>query len=68
MKKRTAQAMAESETRKQNRIRLTQYWEDKGVKLHPLETIDDYIVVPGDKTDWAFYPLVKWFKRKLKHV
>lgn len=57
--------MSESETRKQNRIALTQYWQNKGVKLDPLEVIDDYIVVPGDKTDWVFYPLVEWFKRKL---
>ena len=51
--------MPESETRRLNRIALTQYWESKGVKLDPLETIDDYVVVPGDKTDWVFYGLVK---------
>ena len=53
--------MGKSETRKQNRIALTKYWKSKGVKLDPLETIDDYIVVPGDKTDWVFY---NFFKRK----
>lgn len=51
--------MSESQTRKQNRIALTQYWQNKGVKLDPLEVIDDYIVVPGDKTDWVFYPLIQ---------
>lgn len=51
--------MPESETRRLNRIALTQYWESKGVKLDPLETIDDYVVVPGDKTDWVFYGLVQ---------
>ena len=51
--------MPESDTRRLNRIALTQYWESKGVKLDPLETIDDYVVVPGDKTDWVFYGLVK---------
>ncbi len=60
--------MPESETRRLNRIALTQYWESKGVKLDPLETIDDYIVVPGDKTDWAFYPFIEWIKQKLKRV
>ena len=51
--------MSESETRRQNRIALNKYWESKGVKLDPLETIDDYVVVPGDKTDWLFYGLVQ---------
>ena len=51
--------MSESETRKQNRTTLTQYWKSRGVKLDPLETIDDYIVVPGDKTDWVFYGLAQ---------
>lgn len=60
--------MAESIVRQKNRIALTQYWGSKGVRLHPLETIDDYIVVPGDETDWEFYPLTRWFKRKLKRV
>lgn len=52
--------MGESETRKNNRKRLTEYWEARGVKLAPGETIDDYIVVPGDKTDWLFYG---WFDK-----
>lgn len=56
--------MPESETRRLNRIALTQYWESKGVKLDPLETIDDYIVVPGDETDWVFYG----FAQRLKIV
>jgi len=51
--------MPESETRRLNRIALTQYWESKSVKLDPLETIDDYVVVPGDKTDWVFYGLAQ---------
>jgi len=55
--------MSESETRKQNRIALTKYWENKGVKLDRLETIDDYVVVPGDKTDWVFYNFFKKLKR-----
>lgn len=50
----------ESETRKRNRKLLTEYWEAHGVKLAPGETIDDYIVVPGDKTDWLFYG---WFDK-----
>lgn len=56
----------ESETRKRNRKLLTEYWEAHGVKFAPGETIDDYIVVPGDKTDWAFYPLIQWIKKKIK--
>ena len=56
--------MAESETRKQNRIALNKYWESKGVKLDPLETIDDYVVVPGDKSDWMFYPIYNWLRNK----
>ncbi len=55
----------QSQTRLNNRKQLTQYWESKGVKLDPLETIDDYIVVPGDKTDWAFYGLTDWLKSKV---
>lgn len=56
----------ESETRKKNRIALTEYWESKGVKLGPLETIDDYIVVPGEPSDWLLYPLVEKIKKLFK--
>lgn len=59
--------MPESETRRLNRIALTQYWESKGVKLDPnLETIDDYIVVPGDETDWVFYGFAQRLKMFLR--
>lgn len=58
--------MAESETRKNNRKLLTEHWEAHGVKFGPGETIDDCIVVPGDKTDWAFYPLIQWIRKKIK--
>lgn len=54
----------QSQTKINNRKKLTQYWVSKGVNLDPLETIDDYIIVPGDETDWIFYPLIKWLKEK----
>lgn len=60
--------LLESETRKQNRIKLTNYWKNRGVFIPENESIDYYIVVPGDKTDWAFYPFVQWLKQKLKHA
>ncbi len=60
--------MPESKTRRLNRIALTQYWESKGVKLDRLETIDDYIVVPGDKTDWAFYGFAQWLKKVCRRL
>lgn len=63
--------MFESETRRLNRIALTQYWESKGAKLGPLETIDDCVVVPGDKTDWVFCGLaqkVTQVCRRTKHA
>jgi hypothetical protein len=53
----------ESETRKKNRIALTEYWESKGVKLGPLETIDDYVVVPGEPSDWLLFPLIEKIKK-----
>jgi len=58
----------ESKTRKENRKLLTEYWEARGVIFAKGETIDDCIVVPGDKTDWLFYPAFKWIKEKIKHV
>ncbi len=58
----------ESQTRIDNRKKLTEYWKSKGVKLDRLETIDDYIVVPGDKTDWAFYGFSQWLKKACKRL
>lgn len=60
--------MGESETKRKNRKELTEYWEAHGVKFAPGETIDDCIVVPGDKTDWAFYPLIQWIKKRIKRA
>lgn len=60
--------MGESDTRKHNRKKLTEYWEAKGVHIPPNETIDDYVVVPGDKTDWAFYPVVEWIRKKIRRA
>lgn len=60
----------ESKTRKENRKLLTEYWEARGVIFAKGETIDDCVVVPGDKTDWLFHGvfekiktfLIKFFK------
>lgn len=52
----------ESETKKQNRVKLTKYWESRGVFIPDNESIDDYIVVPGEKSDWLLYPIVKWLR------
>lgn len=45
--------------------RLTEEWEAKGYKLAPGESIGDYVIIPGDETDWLFYPVIKWFKKKI---
>lgn len=58
----------ESKTRQHNRKLLAEYWKAHGVEFAPGETIDDCIVVPGDKTDWAFYPLMEWLKRIVKRA
>lgn len=60
--------MGESETKKRNRKLLTEYWEARGVRIPENETIDDYVVVPGDKTDWLFYPLIEWIKIKFRRA
>lgn len=58
----------ESQTRIDNRKKLTKYWERKSVKLGRLETIDDYIVVPGDETDWVFYGFAQRLKMVFKNL
>jgi hypothetical protein len=58
----------ESLTSKNNRLILTEYWEKKGVVIPKNESIDDYIVVPGDKTDWLFYPLIIRIKSLFKKI
>lgn len=60
--------MSESETKKNNRKQLTEYWEAHGVKFAPGETIDDCIVVPGDKTDWFFHPFAVRIGRQLRRI
>lgn len=60
--------MGESEIKKSNRKMLTEYWEAHGVVFAPGETIDDCIVVPGDKTDWTFYPIIEWLKKRLRRA
>lgn len=58
----------ESKTRKHNRKLLTEHRKVHGVEFACGETIDDCVVAPGDKTDWAFYPLVEWLKRIVKRA
>jgi len=54
-----------SQTFRENEKRLTEEWEAKGYKLAPGESIGDYVIIPGDETDWLFYPVIKWFKKRL---
>ena len=54
-----------SQTFRENEKRLTEEWEAKGCKLALGESIGDYVIILGDETDWLFYPVIKWFKKRL---
>ena len=45
--------------------RLTEEWEAKGYKLAPGESIGDCVVIPSEETDWLFYPVIQWIRKKL---
>ncbi len=58
-----------SQAFRDNEKRLTEEWEAKlGYKFAPGESIGDYVIIPGDETDWLFYPVVQWIKQKIKHA
>ena len=58
-----------SQTFQDNEKRLTEEWEAKlGYKFALGESIGDYVIIPGDETDWLFYPAIQWIKRKIKRA